>query len=171
MKIKKKIEEKKISKKNLSATFQIFSKCHFPNFLSPETKCHKMQVILYRMIYKTYNFFRTHTHRQTDQQTNLYTSQPRGAGSKNEVYRYSKESSNPKFLDVWPDFTLYSPWDDGVYFWGPFLSQVLLWGVNISFISFLFTFYFYTKLHFLTQGWYSDDFNLICNLKKAQTFS
>ena len=28
----KKIEEKKISKKNLSATFQIFSKCHFPKF-------------------------------------------------------------------------------------------------------------------------------------------
>ena len=62
----KKIEEKKISKKNLSATFQIFSNCHFPNFLSPETKCHKMQVILYRMIYKT----------------NLYTSPP---GSKKSV--------------------------------------------------------------------------------------
>ena len=30
----KKIEEKKIRKKNLSATFQIFSKCHFLNFLS-----------------------------------------------------------------------------------------------------------------------------------------
>ena len=28
----KKIEEKKISKKNLSATFQIFSKCHYPIF-------------------------------------------------------------------------------------------------------------------------------------------
>ena len=28
----KKIEEKKISKKNLSATFQIFSKCHYPKF-------------------------------------------------------------------------------------------------------------------------------------------
>ena len=33
----------------LSATFQIFSKCHFPHFLSPETKCHIMQGIVYRM--------------------------------------------------------------------------------------------------------------------------
>merc|ERR1712226_281774 len=33
-KIKKKKLKKQISKKNLSATFHIFSKCHFLNFLS-----------------------------------------------------------------------------------------------------------------------------------------
>ena len=44
-KIEEKKFEKKISKKNLSPTFQIFSS----KFLSPETKYHKMQVVLYRM--------------------------------------------------------------------------------------------------------------------------
>ena len=38
----KKIEEKNLKKKSKK-------KYHFPNFLSPETKCHKMQVILYRV--------------------------------------------------------------------------------------------------------------------------
>ena len=71
-KVEKKNQKKKL-KKNLSRTLKKkikknskchisnFSKCHFLNFLSPETKCHKIQVILYRMIYKTYKLFKKKT--------------------------------------------------------------------------------------------------------------